>query len=140
MTLLAALAVSIVFVRSVLARGEHHEQQPTQALHDPMPTGTEPATVSQAAASDKRANPDEYESHKEHTRKPRELTEWEHMDVDRYDGGATLRTVKSIAPKGLCSNEEVIQGEAEEKRREERRMLREQLGIDKKREGEFVIL
>lgn len=81
-----------------------------------------------------------YESHEERARKHKDLTEWEHVEVDNRDGATTLRTVKSTAPKGLVFHEERMESEAENQRMEERRKLREQLGLDKEIEGEFVIV
>ncbi|KAK5124921.1 hypothetical protein LTR85_001111 [Meristemomyces frigidus] len=111
MRLPAAIATGVVFIRQSLAAVEHLGQAPA-AQRAPAAPNT------QADSADGR-QPEE-ESHEERARNHRDLIEWEHMEIDRYDGTATLRTVKSTAPKTLSFSEERIMSEAEEKRLEEK--------------------
>lgn len=71
-------------------------------------------------------------------KKHKDLTEWEHVEVKQ--GIATLRLVNSTAPKGLYFEEQALPLEEEEKRLEERKQLRQTLGLDMEPEGEFVLV
>lgn len=53
----------------------------------------------------------ENDGHADRAWRYRDLTEWEHMNFDKVDGTATLRLVKSTAPKGLYFGEDKIRSE-----------------------------